>query len=306
MSTPTPTHDNTVLLVTYNHWLKKAYPLKMSSLDKLGLRVEFRTMTTGDTIIDPTVMLTIVDKKKGEPLYSWNGQNFAGGVDKVPDMAKSFWEGMPAMLAMLRARHIYMKLKRGKDLRREDDEEGMHPVPLKTPGTWAKGISIEHKFKNMDDLVHDRDLNDLKDRYQEATRPLLNRMVGTRVLVQFTGATPLVATEGNLLVTPANLAVDNRASQKLSGLKITVGFDDHGLSFTVLDDWMEASYGWGQAGMSGQMSWEELTEVFGAKQGRFVAELSLNGGDLADAFRESMKTVADIQSLPLPANLDLT
>ena len=302
MSTPTPTHDNTVLLVTYNHWLKKAYPLKMSSLDKLGLRVEFRTMTTGDTIIDPTVMLTIVDKKKGEPLYSWNGQNFAGGVDKVPDMAKSFWEGMPAMLAMLRARHIYMKLKRGKDLRREDDEEGMHPVPLKTPGTWAVGISIQHKFKNMYDLVDDQGLNDLEDRYKKAAQPILNKMVGTRVLVQYTGATPLVATEWGVTVTPATLAVDHRASQKFPELKAEAEVDEDGLRYKVAGGWMEASYGWEDAGgMEAKMSWKDMKKIFGADKGMFILKLGIDSTNSASAFRESMKTLVE-QTLELPAN----
>lgn len=288
MSTSTPTHDNTVLLVTYNHWLKSAYPKNMDALNKLGLRVEFRTVDDKDTRINPSVMLTIVDANE-KPLYSWNGECSVGGVDKVPAMAKSFWEGMPPMLAMLRARHIYMTMVK-TDLPQDVLDKALCKGQTKKPANWAFDTQIE--YKDVYQMVDDRGLNYLKDIYEEGSKPELHLMVGTQAVVQLTGVHPLVAT--------AALASGNsNAIGDKDDLKVTVDVQPDGLSFTLKDYWMELSYGWESAGLVAVMSWQALKDTFDLEEKRFNAFCSISG-DVKDALCRSLEPRVDTPTFDLP------
>ncbi len=292
-----------MLLATYNHWLKKAYPLKMLALSKLGLRVEFQTVNPNDTLINPSVMLSIVDSKE-KALYSWNGEHCVGGVDALKEMATSMWQGMPAMLDMLRARHIYMAIF-GVDLPQSCHDDALSYDYPKTPAAWAVGTQIEFKHKNRLELLDGPGLLLLKDKYEQAAQPELNRMVGTRVLVQLTGETPLVATEGALLVTTANLAVDKQAAENDKELRVGVGLDADGMRFKVLDAWMLASYGWENAAVQGVMSWPDLKRIFGVDQVMLQVTYGVNGGEFVAAFLQSMRPGVVAPMFQLPDELGL-
>jgi hypothetical protein len=292
----TSTHDNTVLLVTYNHWLKKAYPKNMDALNKLGLRVEFRTVKNKDMGINPSVMLTIVDKKKVEALYSWNGQNLAGGLDKVTDMAKSFWAGMPPMLAMLRARHIYMTMVE-TDLHQDVLDKALCKDQTKVPPNWVFGTKIE--YKDIYQMVDDRGLNYLKDVYEEGSKPDLHLMVGTQAVEQITGFKPLGAAATAALASGNSNAVGDK-----DDLNVTVGMVHDGLSFTLKDYWMELSYGWESAGLVAVMSWQALKDTFGLDETKFNIHYNMNGGDAKDALCKSLKPDEPTPTNELPQGFD--
>jgi hypothetical protein len=294
MSTSTPTHDNTVLLVTYNHWLKSAYPKNMDALNKLGLRVEFRTVDDKDTRINPTVFLTIAKKKTGEPLYTWNGECSMGGVDKVPAMAKSFWEGMPPMLAMLRARHIYMTMVT-TDLPQDVLDMALCKGQTKKQPNWVFGTDMQ--YQDVCQMVDDRGLNLLKDVYEKGSKPDLHLMVGTKAVIQIAKVSPLVATA-------ASVTGNDKAVGDKDDLEVTVGVVPDGLSFTLKDYWMELSYGWESAGLVAVMSWQALKNTFGLDETKFNIHYNMNGGDAKDALYQSLQTVPDTPTNELPQGFD--
>lgn len=294
MSNSNPPIDNTLLLVTYNHWLKSAYPKNMDALNKLDVRVEFRSVYDKDTRINPTVFLTIVDKKSGEPLYRWNGECSMGGVDRVPAMAKSFWEGMPPMLALLRARHIYMTMVK-TDLHQDVLDKALCKGQTKVPPNWTFGTDME--YKDIYQMVDDRGLNLLKDIYEEGSKPDLHLMVGTHAVVQLTGVHPLLAKA-------AGLTGNDKAIGDKDDLQVTVDVVPDGLSFTLKDYWMELSYGWESAGLVAVMSWQALKDTFGLDETRFNIHYNLNGGDAKDALYQSLQPGPDTPTNELPQGFD--
>jgi hypothetical protein len=282
-----------MLLATYNHWLKKANPKRMLELGKLGLSVEFQTVKPNDAAIDPAVMLTIVDAQ-GQALYSWNGEHCVGGVGALKDMATSMWLSMPTMLAMLRARHVYMAIS-GTDLPQSCQDEAMCQDHPKTTAAWAVGTKIEFKGKYKYALLDDDGLDYLKEIYEVAAQPDLHRMVCTQAVVQLTGVTPLVASGGAALVTTNSQVVGDKAD-----LNVTVGVNAEGLSFTLKDYWMELSYGWEAAGLVAVMSWPDLKLTFGLDDKVFHAFYGINGSDAEDALRQSLRLPVTEEALAIP------
>lgn len=283
-----------MLLATYNHWLKKANPKRMLELGKLGLSVEFQTVKPNDTAIDPAVMLTIVDAQ-GQALYSWNGEHCVGGVGDLKDMATSMWLCMPTMLAMLRARHVYMALV-GADLPLSSHETAKTKRDPKKLAVWAVGTAIEFRAKFNFELLDDMGLDYLRDVYEEAAKPELHPMVCTQAVMQITGVNPLVATQGAVLV----------IAQSEDNLNFNVSVDVDGLRFTLRDYWLELSYGWEMADFDAVMSWSDLKQTFGLDDKVFHMTYGINGGNVKDALCQSLRLTVDEQTLELPANFDQT
>lgn len=285
-----------MLLTAFNQVLKKSSPDKMRQLNALGLSVRFQLVNPNITDIDPQVMLTIYDSQNIS-LYTWHGENYVGGAGDLKDMANSMWKGIPAMLAMLQARHAYMEIV-GTDLSQDHLYSVMCGDKPKTFAAWRSGEQID--YQSAYELVDDWGLGRLKDFYQQCPTPEMHSMAGTRAVVQLTGVLPLVAAAGETFDVSENEEANNDPD-----LRIKVDVDQGGLRFTLQARWMECHYLWENADMVAVLTWQELAEVFGLNATVFEASYVVNGNDFKDAFDRSLLNLAVASAtptVPLPAD----